>query len=180
MHVIIGLYVMKAAHWVTCMSLADIMLDQLAIARRIIEDGDEVVPAWRIATPEGPFLVLTRFDEDKPEQRERALFLISRFMTWKLATGFVLTAETWLGPIAAHEALLVVGVSHHERLAALQQIGTGSVPRFDALEWLDADLVDDVYWGLLPARRSEITLEEITELARLFGKDGEMAAELLS
>ena len=35
------------------------MLDQLAIARRIVEDGDEVVPAWRIETPEGAFLVLT-------------------------------------------------------------------------------------------------------------------------
>ena len=54
------------------MSLVDIMLDQLAAARRIVEDGAEVVPAWRITTPEGSFLVLTRFDTDKPEQRERA------------------------------------------------------------------------------------------------------------
>jgi hypothetical protein len=28
------------------MSLAAIMLDQLAAARRIVEDGQEVVPAW--------------------------------------------------------------------------------------------------------------------------------------
>ena len=54
------------------MSLATIMLEQLAAARRIVEDGHEMVPAWRIATAEGTFLILTRFDTDKDEQRKRA------------------------------------------------------------------------------------------------------------
>jgi hypothetical protein len=39
-------------------------------------------------------------------------------MAWKLATSFVLTAETWLGAEitrSGEEAILVVGVSHHER-----------------------------------------------------------------
>ena len=163
------------------MSLADFMLDQLAIARRIVEDGDEVVPAWRIETPEGAFLVLTRFDEDKPEQRERALLLVSRFMSWKMATSFVLTAETWLGPMGAQEALLAVGASYHQRLAALQRINqTETAPRFDTLEWLEADLVEDMFWSLLPAGMKEITVEEITELARIFGEDGEMPAQRLS
>ena len=31
------------------------MLEQLSVARRMIEDGQEVVPAWRITTPEGTF-----------------------------------------------------------------------------------------------------------------------------
>jgi hypothetical protein len=35
-------------------------------------DGHEVVPAWRILAPDGDFLILTQFDPDKPEQRERA------------------------------------------------------------------------------------------------------------
>ena len=77
------------------MSLATIMLDQLAVARRIVEDGHEVVPAWRIATPdEGSYLILTPFDADNREQHERALLLTSRFMAWKMATSFVLTVET--------------------------------------------------------------------------------------
>lgn len=69
------------------MSLADIMFEQLAIARRIIEDGHEIVPAWRIATPAGSYLILTRFDPDKREQLQRLVELISRFMTWKMATS---------------------------------------------------------------------------------------------
>ena len=43
------------------MSLATIMLDQLTVARRIIADGQEVLPAWRISSPEGDFLIFTRF-----------------------------------------------------------------------------------------------------------------------
>ena len=140
------------------MSLSDLMLDQLAIARRIVEDGEE----------------------DQPDQRERALLLVSRFMTWKMATSFVMTAETWLGPLAAQEALLVVGVSFHERLAAVQRIRPGNVPRLDSLEWLEADLVDDAYWRLLPTGVSEISAEEINQLRRVFDEDGEMAAKRLS
>jgi hypothetical protein len=79
------------------MSLATIMLEQLVAARRVIEDGHELGPAWRINTAEGTFLILTRFDTDKDEHRERTLFLISRFMVWKMTTSFVLTAPTWLG-----------------------------------------------------------------------------------
>ena len=107
------------------MPLVDIMLDQLATARRIVEDGHEVVPARLINTPEGSYLVLTRFDPDKESQRERALLLVMRFMAWKLATSFVLTAETWLGAEVTRsgkEAILVVGVSHHERRGVMQRI----------------------------------------------------------
>ena len=118
----------SSGSWGRSLSLATIMLEQLATARRIVEDGHEVVPAWRITTAEGTFLILTRFDTDKDKQRDRAQFLISRFMAWKMATSFVLTEETWLGAQKTRvgdEALLAVGVSHHERLAAIQRIRRG-------------------------------------------------------
>ena len=165
------------------MSLLDIMLEQFAVARRIVEDGAEVVPAWRITTPEGSFLILTRFDTDKPEQRERALFLISRFMAWRMATSFVLTAETWLGSAVTRsgdEALLVVGISYHERLAAMQRLRRAPVVTFAPVEWLTNEQVEEAYFKLLPTGSSEITAEEAHELAHIFGKDGEMAAERLS
>ena len=44
------------------MSLKDLMLQQLAISRLITADGHENVPAWRIETPDGAWLILTRFD----------------------------------------------------------------------------------------------------------------------
>jgi hypothetical protein len=165
------------------MSLTAIMLEQLAVARHIVEDGAEVIPAWRITTPGGSFLILTRFHTDRPEQRERAVLLISRFMAWRLATSFVLTVETWLGPEVTRsgdEALLVVGVSHHERLAAMQRLRRADVGTFGEVEWLTPDQVDETYFKILPTGRCEITAEEAHELAVIFGKDGELAAEQLS
>ena len=94
------------------MSLIDIMIDQMGDARRALEDGKPVVPTWVIATPEGTYRIYTEFDAAKPEQRERALLLVSRFMTWRLATSFVLTSEVWLGPEFKHggeQAILSVG-----------------------------------------------------------------------
>ena len=165
------------------MSLATIMLEQLAGARRVIEDGHEMVPAWRIATPEGTFLVFTRFDTDKPEQRKRALDLISRFMVWKMATSFVLTAETWLGAEktrSGDEALLAIGVSRHERLAVLQRIKRGDAVGFSEPMWLAPHHVEDQYCAMLPAGAAELSDEEVGELAQVFGKSGELRAERLS
>ena len=142
------------------MSLATIMLEQLAAARRILEDGHDMVPAWRIATAEGTFLILTRMVTNNTEQRDRALFLISRFMVWKMAASFVLTAETWLGAAKTRlgdEALLAIGVSHHERLAVLQRIQRGEALGFGKQQWLQPYQVDAAYFGMLPKGTTELT-----------------------
>ena len=141
------------------MSLATIMREQLAGARRVIEDGHEMVPAWRIATGEGNFVIFTRFDNDKDEQRERTLFLISRFTAWKMATSFVLTAETWLGAEktrSGDEALLAIGVSRHERLAVLQRIRRGDAVSFSEPMWLAPHHVDEQYFAMLPAGAAKL------------------------
>ena len=41
------------------------------------------------------------------------------------------------------------------------------------------DQVDELYLRLLPTDATQISLEEIAELTRIFGKDGETAAERL-
>jgi hypothetical protein len=56
------------------MSLVDIMIDQMSTIRSVIEEGGEVVPVWRIATPERSYLIVTRFDHDQPEQRNVRYF----------------------------------------------------------------------------------------------------------
>jgi hypothetical protein len=161
------------------MSLATNMLDQLSVARRIIADGQEVVPAWRITTPEGTFLIFTRFDAAKPEQREHAISLIRRFMVWKMATSFVLTAETWV-VADGEDALFIIGVSRHERLAALQRIKRSDPVGFSEPMWLAKHHVDDRYVDMLPGGETEITAEEAAKLASTFGKNGELPAERLS
>jgi hypothetical protein len=88
--------------------MRDLMLADLERGLGIVLDGCEVEPTWRILTPEGDYLI--RFDPGKPEQRERMLGLLPRFMAWKLATGFVLTC----GPERARsgeEAVFAIGVT---------------------------------------------------------------------
>ena len=165
------------------MSLIELMLEQLAVARSSIEDGHEVVPAWRIATPDGSYLVLTRFDPAKPDQLQRLLGLISRFMAWKMATSFVFVAETWLAPHrSGGEALSCVGASHTEQLAFLQRIrrADGSDVEFGATERLHPNQIDPTYFRLLPKGASAVTAEEAAELVAVFGVDGEMPAQVLS
>jgi hypothetical protein len=163
------------------MSLIDIMIDQIGDARRTLEDGKPLVPVWVIKTPEGSYRIYTEFDAAKLEQRERALLLVSRFMTWRLATSFVLTAEMRLSAGGSEEeAILAVGVSRDERVGLVQKIRRRDPLTLTSPEWLTSEQIDENYSSLLPSRKSEITIEEIAELSAAFGDEGEMPAERLS
>jgi hypothetical protein len=165
------------------MSMKDRMLQQLAIARRIVTYGRENVPAWRIETPDGAWLILTRFDPDKPGQSDRALHLVRRFMAWKLAQAFVMTGETWLGPTVTRqgeEAVTAVGVSKSEWLGVVQRIRrNGASVEFGPLEWLEPEQMDTLYWTLLPRREETVTAKEAAELAAIFAESGELPAQKL-
>lgn len=79
-----------------------------------------------------------------------------------MATSFVLTAETWLGAEEMREgdeALLAIGVSHHERLVVQRITGRDPV-NFGTPEWLKPDQIDETYFRLLPAGIGEITAKE--------------------
>jgi len=160
------------------MSLVDIMIDQMGDARRALDNGKPVVPVWVIKAPEGTYRIYTEFDTAKPEQRERALRLVSRFMTWRLAFSFVLTAVMRLS--TGEDAILAVGVSRQERVGLVQRIRRREPLCLTSPEWLTAEQIDEKYSCLLPSRKSEITADEIAELASIFGEGGEMAARRLS
>ena len=164
------------------MSLATIMLEQLAVAAQIIGAGRALEPAWRIATSEGEFLILSPFDPDIPEQSERAKQLISRFMVWKMATSFVLTAKTRLHgerTSSGDEALLTIGVSRHERLAVMQRIRHGDAVSLSDPIWLEPHHIDGDDFRMLPGSRTEVSAREDRKLQRVFGKNGELTAQRL-
>jgi hypothetical protein len=164
------------------MSLRELMLADLERGLAIVRDGEEIAPAWRILTPEGTYWILTRFNPDRPDERARMLALLPRFMAWKLASAFVVTAETWLGPQrtrSGEEAVLTIGVSRRERLGVIRRIRRTPALAFAAPEWLAADALDDGYFRLLPAGMNVIMADEAAMLARVFAEDGELAARRL-
>lgn len=164
------------------MPMKALMLEQLEIARRIVTDGHENIPAWRIETPDGAWLILTRFDPDKPGQSDRAVYLVRRFMAWKFAQAFVMTAETWLaGPRQGEEAVSAVGASRSERLGVIQRIRwQGAAVEFGPFEWLEPEQMDTLYWTLLPRREESVSAKEAAELAAIFAESGELPAQKLN
>jgi hypothetical protein len=62
----------------------------------------------------------------------------------------------------------------------MQRLRRAPVVTFAPVAWLTNEQVEEAYFKLLPTGRSEITAEEALELAVIFGKDGELAAERLS
>ena len=78
---------------------------------------------------------------------------------------------------ASDEALLTIGVSHHERLAVLQRIKRDDAVSFSQPMWVASYHVDECYLKLLPGRRTEVIEEEAVELSRMFGKNGELSVE---
>jgi hypothetical protein len=165
------------------MDLAEALTEQLAAARRVVTSGSTVIPAWRIGTPDGEYLILTQYDETKPEQRERGLYLIGRFMAWKLATSFVLTAEGTHRDDRGreHEHLIGAGISSSQVIGARQRITRKARVEFGHLEpFQSRDAVDPVLLALLPAGQSSVDEKEARLLASLFGEDGEMPAHRLN
>ena len=107
------------------MTTKDVLHEQLAISRRIVTDGHEV--ARRVVSTRqagGAWLILTRFDPAKPGQSDRAHYQVRRFMAWKFAQAFVMTAETWLAePRPGEEAVTAVGASRSERHQRIRRDG---------------------------------------------------------
>lgn len=174
------------------MDLADALTDQLAAARRVVTSGSVVIPAWRIGTPDGQYLILTQYDETKPEQLERGLYLIGRFMAWKLATWFVHTGEGTHRDERGreHEHIIGAGISRAQVIGARQRITRTSrssalsehtAVEFGPLEpFQGREAVDPLLLALLPSGQSSVDEKEARLLASLFREDGEMPAHRLN
>ncbi|MGO9459209.1 MAG: hypothetical protein ACLP1W_03630 [Rhodomicrobium sp.] len=166
------------------MELKTVMLAHLASCENILRDGHDLIPSWLVTGPDGSWLIFTRFDHDKPEQLERLFYLMNRFMVWKLANGFVLGMEAWLGPEKTRrgeEAVIAIAVSRGEKRGVMRRINRteGSIS-FGAHEWLGSDDIDGTFFSVLPSRTDSLSAEEAAMLNDIFGEDGEMPASKIS
>jgi hypothetical protein len=157
------------------MSLPDIMLTSSPLLGEIVDDGEEVVPAWLITTPEGSYLILTRFGHNKEGQRERPLFLIELDGALSAALGCLLLP--WLkkkrrprgAPFGLVETLVSFSPSSRAHLSRLSPHSPSrrrkpsfafprlalivSSIRHRLVRDRDAAIGRDVYVGMLPAMR---------------------------
>ena len=156
------------------MKIFDFLIDEMAMSEGIVRDGNEVVPRLRIFTPEGQFVIFVQLPDDARE-RDRLMKLVARFMAWKMAIAFVLSAE-----MRSPDAITSFAVTRSERHGIMRRINRGAAISFADTEELDAQTAGDDLLSLLPGRKSAITFEQQRELERVFGEDGEIPAHRLA
>jgi hypothetical protein len=130
------------------------ILDELAVSRRIVSEGHEVVPRFVIFAPGGPYGVMVQLPDDEAG-RAKQLQAARSFMIWKAASGFTLANE-----LIKPDAISVVAVTRSEVAGALQRIQRPPA-RFDDPEWFGGENVGQDVIALLPPRQLTITLEEL-------------------
>ena len=156
--------------------MRQIMLEALERGMSIIRGGHEIIPTWHVMSGPETFVLMTRFDPDAPGQRDRMIYLVSRFMVWKMAAAFVLSAEMSLGArdTEPEDVVLAVGVSRTERVGVIRRIQRGKAVTFGKAEWLGESPLDPLYFEMLPKGTEVLTAEEIAELGVVFGDGGEV------
>jgi hypothetical protein len=118
------------------------------MSERIVREGLEVVPRFRVRTAAGGEYVIFAPLPDDLAERRRALQMVAAFMAWKLARGFIMAAET-----KAPDAIIAVAVSREAREGVLQTIARDPIG-FGAPQWLDAAAIDPDLVALLPGRET--------------------------
>ena len=147
-----------------------ILAEEMALSERVVRSGHDVVPRFRVFTPEGHFLILIPLP-DEPIERERRMRLVAAFMALKLARGFVLSSE-----LRSFDALCSFWVSTDRKIGLLHRIIRRTPVEFGLDEWLnDADAGIDVL-SLLPQRETELSDAMVRELKRVFGEGGDFEA----
>ena len=156
--------------------MRQIMLEALERGMSIVRGGHEIIPTWHVMSGPETFVLMTRFDPDAPGQRDRMIYLASRFMVWKMATAFVLSAEMSLGTrdTEREDVVLAVGVSRTERVGVMRRIRREKTVTFGKAEWLGESSLDPLYFGMLPKGTEVLTAAEVAELGVMFGDGGEV------
>ncbi len=147
-----------------------ILAEEMELSERIVRSGHQIVPRFRVLTPEGDFLILVPLP-DEPIERERRMRLVAAFMALKLARAFVLSSE-----LRTFDAVCSFWVSTDKKVGLLHRFTRGPSVSFGKDEWLDdADAGNDVL-SLLPQRETELSEAMVRELERVFGEGGEFEA----
>jgi len=146
--------------------MRDVVLGELRMSCAVVLAREEVVPRFRVLTPEGEWSVFVPLPDDLGE-RMRRLRLVHGFLAWKSATAFVLSTE-----LREPDCVLSAGVARSGVLTAARPIirkplGLGAV------EWLPESAVGEEVVALLPRGRVLLDVETEAELMRVFGVGGE-------
>jgi hypothetical protein len=152
-------------------TLKELVQADLERAQRLIRKvhPDPIDPQFRIVSPEGDWWIGITLTENAKE-RARRLALVSDFMAWKLAPGFILASE-----LHEPDAVLSLGLLHNDYYALISLIERKPLA-FSAPKLVKRENMDAAMLKLLPRGSRTITTARAKELAQWFGPNGKFPA----
>jgi hypothetical protein len=146
------------------------MMDELALSERLMRGGSDVLPRFRIFAPEGQYVIFVTVLDDADETSRR-MAQVSGFMAWKMAIGFVFSAE-----LKDPRAIASCCIMRSTTLGFMRRVSRRPALVFGATEALDRERFAALP-ALLPPRQTTLTFSDCDELERIFDEDdGEMPA----
>lgn len=130
---------------------------ELAFSCNVIRDGHEVVPRFLIKTPDGEATIFCPLPDDVNVRFAR-MNLVSRFMAYKLATGFVLSTE-----LVEPDCVSAIGVVREGAIAGVKMIERKPL-KFGPTEWLSGEQVGDEIPSLFPKVHEELSSGDVHDI----------------
>ena len=146
-----------------------VLLNELQLSVAILLSREEVVPRFRIISPEGGWTVFVPLPHDIGE-RQRRMQLLHGFMAWKSATAFVMSSE-----LIEPDCVISAAVDRNDVLSAYRPIVRKPLS-VGPVQWLPKQSVGDEIVALLPRGRVSLDAETEATLVRAFGDGGEFEA----
>ena len=135
--------------------------------------GVEVVPRFRVTTPDGEYRILMPLPDDMVI-RERGMRLMSAFMAWKPARAFILASE-----LKEPDAIVAFAACRDGHAAVMRLIRREPLS-FGDDQWLEESQIGSEVVALLPSGSVSTDHETEADLKRLFGESGEYQAHKLN
>ena len=150
-----------------------VLREELALSQTIVRRGVEVLPRFRVTTPDGEYRILMPLPDDMAK-RERGMRLMSAFMAWKQASAFILASE-----LKVPDAIVAFAACRDGHAAVMRLIRREPLS-FGDDQWLEENQIGPEVVALLPSGSVSIDHETKADLKRLFGEGGEYLAHKLN
>jgi len=141
--------------------LRALILEELAFSQRVVREGHEVVPRFRILAPDGEHTVMVQLPDDLSERVER-MRVVRAFMIWKAATGFVHSSE-----LITPDAITACAVTREDVTGGLQRIRRKPLG-FGEVEWFGRESIGDDVLQLLPPRVMTLDQRDLEFIDKAF------------
>lgn len=151
------------------------LTEEMEWSERVVAKDTDVVPRFRLITPDGDYHILVQMKDDELDRLAR-LKLVAGFMAWKMASAFIVSGET-KDPAGIFSFAVAPGTVAGV-FRSIERASTGEVTIGPPVT-LGPDQCDPLFILMMPGPTTEIDAETMAQIEEVFGLGGEMEATRL-